>query len=138
MQRTTIQDQDLTRRAMAAWFRSGETITPSSASDVVSVAERSYVHLVNTSGTLAVYRVRTVNGSFALKRLKRWPATLDVVGAEAADALAQIQREPASSERAARAAVVVKMDQGLRRFERTMARARKAFGIPPDQDVPLV
>jgi len=71
---STDTDDDLTRRAFAAWFRSGGTDQPSNASGVVEHDGKDYVLLLNVTGTLAVYRV-TNQGQ--LKRLKRWPAELD-------------------------------------------------------------
>jgi hypothetical protein len=65
---------DLTRRAFAAYFRSGGTEQPSSASGVVVHDGKDYVQLFNVAGTLAIYRVKP-DGS--LKRLRRWPAELD-------------------------------------------------------------
>jgi hypothetical protein len=64
-------DDDLTRRALAAYYRAGGTAQPANASGVVVHDGRLYVQLVNVNGTLAVYRVRN-DGQ--LKRLKRWPA----------------------------------------------------------------
>jgi hypothetical protein len=72
-----MQVDDLTRRAIAAYYRTahqdGATATdqPSDASGVVEHEGKTYVVLVNVNGTLAVYRVRT---SGQLKRLRRWPA----------------------------------------------------------------
>jgi hypothetical protein len=64
-----MADTDLTRRAFAAYFRSGGFDVPDGA-DVVEHDGKLYVVLSNVSGTLAVYRVR---GSGALRRMKRWP-----------------------------------------------------------------
>jgi hypothetical protein len=72
-----MDDSDLTRRAYAAWFRSGGTDQPSNDSGLVEHDGLFYVRLVNVNGTLAVYRVRTVNGEPVLKGLKRWPAALE-------------------------------------------------------------
>jgi hypothetical protein len=60
---------DLTRRALAAYFRSGGFDVPDGA-DVAEHDGRLYVVLSHASGILAVYRVR---GSGALRRMKRWP-----------------------------------------------------------------
>jgi hypothetical protein len=71
-----MDDHDLTRRAIAAYFRTaradGATAVPQPAGggDVVEHEGKLYVVLANVSGTLAVYRVRT---SGQLKRLRRWP-----------------------------------------------------------------
>lgn len=69
----TGDDEDLLRRAMAAYFRSGATQQPSNQSGVVLHGGLKYVHLWSGSETLAVYRVDTVG---RLKRLKRWPRDL--------------------------------------------------------------
>jgi hypothetical protein len=67
-------DEDLTRRAFAAYFKEargwGEPVQPSNGSGVVEHDGKTYVVLLNSNGTLAVYRVRN---SGALKRLRRWP-----------------------------------------------------------------
>jgi hypothetical protein len=71
------EDEDLTRRAFAAYFRSarsdGSVVVdqPGGGSGVVEHDGKLYVVLANVRGTLAVYRVRT---SGQLKRLRRWPA----------------------------------------------------------------
>lgn len=76
-----MDEQDLLRRAFSAYFRTaqsgGETLQqPSNDSAVCTTADgRHYVVLRSSSGLLAVYRVRTPDGS--LKRLKRWPAELE-------------------------------------------------------------
>ena len=69
---------DLTRRAIAAYFRTapeeGMIIDqPSSSSGLVTHDGKTYVVLEGGRGRgpLAVYRVRT---SGQLKRLRRWPA----------------------------------------------------------------
>jgi hypothetical protein len=66
-------DDDLTRRAFAAYFRGGGTDQPANTSGVVEHDGRLYVVLLNTRGTLAVYRVRPDG---VLKGLRRWPAAL--------------------------------------------------------------
>ena len=69
-------DDGLTRRAFAAYFRSGtrdgvpSPDMPASGSGVTEHDGKRYVVLSNVNGTLAVYRVRT---SGALKELRRWP-----------------------------------------------------------------
>lgn len=66
-----MDDQDIMRRAMAAYFKSGAIDQPaSSISQVESIGELHYAVLRNGGGTLAVYRVRNDG---MLKRLKRWP-----------------------------------------------------------------
>ncbi len=66
---------DLTTRALAAYFRSGGTEQPSTTdSGVETTADgKQYVALRNVSGILAVYRVK-VDG--VLKRLKRYPSDI--------------------------------------------------------------
>ena len=66
---------DLTRRAMAAYWRTeGEDADiPANDSGPEDHGGKKYVVLRNARGVLAVYRVRT---SGALKRLRRWPAAL--------------------------------------------------------------
>lgn len=59
---------------MAAYFRSGGNEQPSADSRVVLHNDLQYVVLTNVNGTLAVYRIRNDG---MLKRLKRWPETLD-------------------------------------------------------------
>lgn len=72
-----VQRTDLTRRAMAAWFKAGGTETPGEASGVKMRLGLAYVVLHGANGVLAVYRVRPDN--FALRVLKRWPASLEKV-----------------------------------------------------------
>lgn len=67
---------DLTKRAFAAWFRSGGADQPSNASGERKVGGRRYVVLSSGRRLLAVYRVR-LDGM--LKRLKRWPPSLNNV-----------------------------------------------------------
>lgn len=68
----------LRTRALAAYFRAaskdgiGEVIQPSYSE--VTHKDLQYIVLDNSRGTLAVYRIRTVNGEQVLKGLKRWPA----------------------------------------------------------------
>jgi hypothetical protein len=71
-----VDDDDLKRRAFAAYFRSGGefALQPSdSASELAFHNGKAYVVLRNGGGTLAVYRVRN-NG--ILKSLRRWPAAV--------------------------------------------------------------
>jgi len=65
---------DMVKRAMAAWFRSGGNIQPANTSGVRTHDKRKYVVLENINGFLAVYRIKTDG---FLKRLKRWPAALE-------------------------------------------------------------
>jgi hypothetical protein len=69
-----MDDEDLTRRAFAAYFRAGGYDQPAGDSGVVEVGGKLYVELHNIRGVLAVYRVRNDG---MLKRLKRWPAEID-------------------------------------------------------------
>lgn len=69
-------DDDLKRRAFAAYFKAGGTDQPSSQSGVMDVEGLRYVRLFSAGRMLAVYRVDTVG---RLKRLKRWPKPLDDV-----------------------------------------------------------
>lgn len=68
------QRAELTRRAMAAWFKAGGTEAPSGASGVKMRRGLAYVVLRGASGVLAVYRVRPDNGT--LRGMKRWPASV--------------------------------------------------------------
>jgi len=70
----TDWEDDLIRRAMSAWFRSGGTEQPSNTSDMIEHDGKLYVRLMNVRRILAVYRVRIVNGAPVLKGLKRWPS----------------------------------------------------------------
>ena len=70
-------EQTLGNRAMAAYFRTasqlgGSPMQPSVPKMVVHGGLK-YIVLSNVGGTLAVYRVRLVNGEPVLKGLKRWP-----------------------------------------------------------------
>lgn len=65
--------EDLIRRALSAWFRTGGTDQPSAASGVAEHGGKQYVVLNNVAGVLAVYRVRNDG---VLKRLARPPAVL--------------------------------------------------------------
>jgi hypothetical protein len=67
-------DNDLTRRAFAAYFRAGGTDQPAGTSGQVEHNGRRYVVLHNVNGTLAVYRILN-NGR--LKGLRRWPRAVE-------------------------------------------------------------
>ena len=71
-------DDDLVRRAFAAWYRSENIHTqPANTSGIRKHAKKRYVVLNSigsATGILAVYRVK--NDGF-LKRLKRWPKELE-------------------------------------------------------------
>jgi hypothetical protein len=70
---------ELTTRAMTAWFRACRAegaIADQPANDSGPVVHegKQYVVLRNVRGVLAVYRVRNDG---VLKRLKRWPSELE-------------------------------------------------------------
>jgi hypothetical protein len=71
---------DIMKRAMAAYFRYGdaeEQAQPNAADSCIAEVEgRQYAVLRNVNGVLAVYRVRNDG---MLKRLKRWPASLEEI-----------------------------------------------------------
>lgn len=71
----------LESRALTAYYRSaastaGQPLQPGAVETVEHEGLR-YVRLTNTNGTIAVYRVRIVNGEPMLKGLKRWPDALN-------------------------------------------------------------
>lgn len=66
-------DEDLTRRAFAAYFRTGGMDQPSGDSGVAFHEDLQYVRLFNGGRILAIYRV---DNAGRLKRLKRWPKGL--------------------------------------------------------------
>jgi hypothetical protein len=62
---------DLTRRAFAAYFRTGGSEPPARDSGVVEYNDKLYVVLRHAGdGVLAVYRVRN---NEILRRMRRWP-----------------------------------------------------------------
>jgi hypothetical protein len=63
-------DDDLIRRALGAYYRSGGFDIPAGESGVVMNDGLVYVRLFNGSRVLAVYRL---DNAGRLKRLKRWP-----------------------------------------------------------------
>lgn len=71
----------LTDRAMAAYYRAGSKSLGSimQPGEVVAVEHKGlwYIRLSNVNGTLAVYRIRMVNGAPVLKGMKRWPSEID-------------------------------------------------------------
>ena len=71
-----IADETLTRRALAAYFRSDDfAMQPADGmSGLVVHNDKAYIVLRNSYDTLAVYRVRNDG---ILKRLRRWPATVE-------------------------------------------------------------
>lgn len=64
---------ELTRRAFAAYFRTGGTQQPAKSSGVVERDGKRYVVLNSARGVLAVYRVRNDG---MLRRMRRWPSDL--------------------------------------------------------------
>jgi hypothetical protein len=66
-----VDVDDMQRRALAAYFRTGGIDQPAGGGDVVEHQGRTYVVLSNVRGTLAVYRVRAYDGR--LRRMRRWP-----------------------------------------------------------------
>jgi len=71
-----IMSDDLQRRALAAYFRSGGFDLPSGSSGEPYMATngKTYVPLYNGARMIAVYRLDTVG---RLKRLRRWPKEID-------------------------------------------------------------
>ncbi len=71
-----LDDEDILRRAFAAYFRYSNAYSPDQPANTSFHCEfqgKEYVYLENVRGPLAVYRVRN-DGK--LKRLRRWPAGL--------------------------------------------------------------
>ena len=68
-------EREYFNRAMAAWFRAGNTDQPSSySSGMEEVKGLNYVVLRNVNGILAVYRIKPDG---FLRRMRRWPKELD-------------------------------------------------------------
>jgi len=64
-------DDDLLRRACAAWFRSGGNVQPDlHRCSVTELEGLRYVVLKNVDGLLAVYRVKNDG---MLRAMARWP-----------------------------------------------------------------
>lgn len=63
-------------RAMAAYYRAGNTDQPTGTVMRYTVSGKDYVVLDNTHGILAVYRIKS-DGK--LKVLRRWPAVLNEI-----------------------------------------------------------
>lgn len=69
-----LDEKNLCNRALAAYYRSvGAAALQPSEPEVREHKGLRYVVLENVNGTLAVYRIRIVNGEPVLKGLKRWP-----------------------------------------------------------------
>ena len=69
------QRADISRRAMAAWFKAGGTEIPNESSGIKVRLGLAYAVLHGANGVLAVYRVRPDN--LALRIMKRWPASVE-------------------------------------------------------------
>lgn len=71
-----MEQHELVKRAIAAYFRNSEGLPaqPSNDSAVETIEDKEYVILRNVEGPLAVYRVRN-DGK--LKGLRRWPAGIE-------------------------------------------------------------
>ena len=67
-------EENILRRALAAWFRSGAMDTPANDSSVEVHDGHWYAVLRNINGILAVYRVKN-DGH--LRRLRRPPASIE-------------------------------------------------------------
>jgi hypothetical protein len=69
-------DADLIRRSLAAYYRSAPAPAraPGQDSRVTEHEGKRYVILANTSGVIAVYRVRNDG---ILKGLRRWPKAIE-------------------------------------------------------------
>ena len=70
---------EIVRRAMAAWFRSGGSDQPPITYGIKEYQKKKYVVLENVNGLLAVYRLRN-DGQ--LKRLKRWPEPIEKLSSD--------------------------------------------------------
>lgn len=112
----TSDKSELISRALAGWFRSGNTMQPSADSDVHEVAGLKYVVLRNVSGVIAVYRVLDTADRKQLKRLIRWPAELN--GSD----------DP----------VATKLVSQIAKFDKTAALVNRHFGRPEGTNFNLV
>lgn len=66
-----MDERDLLRRAMAAYYKSGSTLIPSDiASGVWTVNDKVYVVLASGAEIYAIYRLRNDG---VLRRLRRYP-----------------------------------------------------------------
>ena len=84
-----FDEEDVLRRAFAAWFRRGANVAiPANTSSVAEHEGKFYVELHNVNGTLAVYRIRNDG---MLKKLRRWPSEITVEGARRKNALSRRQ-----------------------------------------------
>jgi len=69
-----MDENEMVRRALGAWFRYGGMDQPANSSGVRTHQKKKYVVLENIRGILAVYRIKPDG---YLKRLKRWPAEIE-------------------------------------------------------------
>lgn len=65
-----MNDEELHRRALAAYFRSGGNVQPQGGPKVHTLDGRVYVVLATGSDILAIYRLRNDG---LLRRLRRYP-----------------------------------------------------------------
>lgn len=71
----SLDEDDLRRRAMGAYFRAGGTAQPADGGEFRQHDGTGYVVLRNCNGVLAVYQVKKDGG---LQGLKDWPDELNV------------------------------------------------------------
>ena len=71
---TQHEDDELVRRALAAWYRGGGTDAPAGGY-VTELDGREYVVLTGPDAPLAVFRVRAFDG--VLRRMRRWPKEVE-------------------------------------------------------------
>lgn len=75
LKQVRADEDDLVRRALAAYFRSGEHDQPSKGGRVAAHDGKFYVLLRSVRGLVAVYRIRAYDA--VLKRLRRWPEEIE-------------------------------------------------------------
>lgn len=75
MSSAIAQGDELTRRVLAPYFRTGGTEQPARSSGVLERGGKPYLVLNSAHGILAVYRV---SNEGMLRRMPRWPS--DLVG----------------------------------------------------------
>lgn len=73
-----LNERELCTRAEAAYFKAakklGDSVVQPGKPQMIEHEGVHYVVLSNTKGTLAVYRVRMIDGVPILKGMKRWPS----------------------------------------------------------------
>ena len=80
-----FDEKDLVRRAMAAWFRSGNPEIPSRRSRVVDHLGKRYVVLENSKEIHCIYENRPILGVYRvrgdgfIKALRRWPSEIEQI-----------------------------------------------------------